>query len=106
MTKLTFFKNGEHYLGFCCKGHSEYANAGEDIVCAAVSAAVQLAAEYLTTYCKNDVELFVDENSAEIELRCKVYLTEADRQLSVLERFSESICKQYPENFYFDFTEV
>lgn len=106
MTKLTFFINGEHYLGFQCKGHSGYAKAGEDIVCAAISAAVQLTAEYLTSYYENDVELFIDENSAEITLRCRVYFLEADRQLNVLRSFSESISKQYPDYFDIEFTEV
>ena len=38
MTKLVVFKDGEHFIGFECVGHSGYAQHGEDIVCAAVSA--------------------------------------------------------------------
>lgn len=106
MTKLTFFRNKEHYMGFDCRGHSDFAESGSDIVCAAVSAAVQLCAEYLCSYYKDDIELFVDENNTQITLRCRVPLTDADKQLSVLERFSESISEQYPDYFTFDFMEV
>ena len=41
MTKVTFYQNQEgQFTGFTAEGHSGYARAGEDIVCAAVSALV------------------------------------------------------------------
>ena len=40
MTKVTIFKQQGLYKGFEVSGHSGYADAGEDIVCAAVSALV------------------------------------------------------------------
>ena len=106
MTQLTFFKDNGHYLGFCCRGHSGYAAAGEDIVCAAVSAAVQLSAEFLTRFCRDDTELVVNENSAEIILRCRVPLKDADKQLAVLAGFADSMAQQYPDYFNYEFTEV
>ncbi len=39
--------------GFCCKGHSGYANKGSDIVCAAVSA--------LTVNTVNSIEKFTED---------------------------------------------
>ena len=106
MTRLTFFKDNGRYLGFRCKGHAGYADVGEDIVCAAVSAAVQLSAEFLTSYCSEDTELVVNENGAEIVLRCRVPLEDADKQLAVLARFGESMAQQYPNYFNYEFTEV
>ena len=38
------FHFGENGISFTVKGHSGSANAGEDIVCAAVSSAVYMAA--------------------------------------------------------------
>ena len=38
MTKVTIFKQQGLYKGFEVSGHSGYADAGEDIVCAAISA--------------------------------------------------------------------
>ena len=42
MTTVTFHTEGKRIVSFECKGHSGYAEAGEDIVCAAVTSAVRL----------------------------------------------------------------
>ncbi len=43
MTKITLFRSAGRIVGFEAKGHAGYADAGEDIVCAAVSALTQTA---------------------------------------------------------------
>ena len=43
MTTVTFHSADNRIDGFVVEGHSGYAEAGADIVCAAVSAAVGLA---------------------------------------------------------------
>ncbi len=41
MIQVTVFRNrNEKYIGFDCKGHAGYANYGEDVICAGVSALV------------------------------------------------------------------
>ena len=42
MTTITFHTEGERIIGFTTKGHSGYAEAGADIVCAAITSAVRL----------------------------------------------------------------
>ena len=42
MTTVTVFSEEERLTGFEVKGHSGYAEAGADIVCAAVTSAVRL----------------------------------------------------------------
>jgi len=42
MTTVTFLSAGSRITGFDVKGHSGYAEAGTDIVCAAVTSAVRL----------------------------------------------------------------
>ena len=42
MTTITFRMEGSRITGFDAVGHSGYAEAGEDIVCAAVTSAVRL----------------------------------------------------------------
>lgn len=37
MIRVTLLKKADAYIGFECKGHAGYAEAGSDIVCAAVS---------------------------------------------------------------------
>lgn len=54
MTKVSFTRNREgQFTGFTAKDHSGYAEAGEDIVCAAVSA--------LVIHTVNSIERFTDE---------------------------------------------
>ena len=53
MTKVTIFKQQGLYKGFEVSGHSGYADAGEDIVCAAISA--------LTINCINSIETFTND---------------------------------------------
>lgn len=43
MTTVTFHSEGDRIVGFDLLGHSGYADEGSDIVCAAVSSAVNLA---------------------------------------------------------------
>ena len=42
MTTVTFLTEETRIVGFDARGHSGYAEAGEDIVCAAVTSAVRL----------------------------------------------------------------
>ena len=43
MTVITVHYKGQSIVGFTAKGHSGYAQHGEDVVCAAVSALTQTA---------------------------------------------------------------
>ena len=103
MTKLRVFKNGDNYVGFECFGHSGYAEQGEDIVCAAVSTAVQMTVAYLAKYYSDKVNITVDNDSALISLRCNEIFTEADRQISVLVDFADDVREQYCDYFTFEF---
>lgn len=106
MTKLTFFVSDKHLVGFSCKGHSGYSNEGYDIVCAAISTAVELTASYLVKYHSDKTELVVNEKNAEIRLRCADWFIESERQFSVLEDFAKDLKDQYSEYFTFDYLEV
>ena len=44
MTKIVFHKRGEDFVRIISEGHTGYAQHGEDIVCAALSALIQGAA--------------------------------------------------------------
>ena len=50
MTTIEVFHRGALISGFSAKGHTGYAEEGEDIVCAAVSAITQTAAMGLKHY--------------------------------------------------------
>ncbi len=43
MTKIIIFEIDKKFCGFQVKGHSGYAESGQDIVCSAISTACQMA---------------------------------------------------------------
>ena len=51
MIIATVTKKHNEYYSFECKGHAEYADAGEDIVCAAVSMLVINTINSIEKYC-------------------------------------------------------
>ena len=51
MTRCEFFTENERITGFSVSGHSGYAEAGSDIVCAAVSAVVTMAEATINDVC-------------------------------------------------------
>ena len=51
MTKIEFFTEDERITGFSVSGHSGYAEAGSDIVCAAISAVVSMAEATINDVC-------------------------------------------------------
>ncbi len=51
------------------KGHAEFADAGQDIVCAAVSSAVQLTANLITDTFQEKAEILAEENHIKISLK-------------------------------------
>ena len=54
MTKITIFRNRDNeFLGFECLGHAGYAEEGEDIVCAGISALVINTVNSLGLYTKD-----------------------------------------------------
>ena len=69
MTKITFFKRNGVYYGFRETGHSGYADAGEDIVCAALSAMTMLIVNTVEVSYASDVEYTIDEDSADVTVK-------------------------------------
>ena len=70
MTKITIFRNQDQaLLGFDCLGHAGYAEEGEDIVCAGISALVINTINSLGVYTKEKFSTDSDEETGMITLR-------------------------------------
>ena len=64
MTKITIFRNRDNeFLGFECLGHAGYAEEGEDIVCAGISALVINTVNSLGLYTKDAFSTDSDEEA-------------------------------------------
>ena len=69
MTTVTFYQNHDSIcVGFRSEGHAGYAEAGEDIVCAAVSALVITAVNSLEKLTDDEFISSEDEENAVIQV--------------------------------------
>lgn len=103
MIQAKFYKKNGKFLGFRVSGHSGYADAGEDIVCAAVSSAVQLTVNLLADFgCNPDVS---SENNI---VECKIERAEfAESKLfRQLQLHIESIAEEFPDTIKITVLEV
>ena len=76
MTKIVFFRSGGVYYGFEEHGHTGYAQAGDDILCSALSAMTMLVINTIEVAYASDVEYTIDEGATHIMVRSKAALLE------------------------------
>ena len=71
MTTVTFFKSGGVYYGFEEKGHTGYDEAGQDILCSALSAMTMLIINAIEVTYQCNVDYDIDEKTTDIRLIAK-----------------------------------
>ena len=84
MTRCEFFTEDDRITGFSISGHSGYAEAGSDIVCAAVSAVVAMAEATINDVCGGKAKVRVKEADARITLTLPNSCDEEDTIQAVL----------------------
>ena len=84
MTKCEFFREGARITGFCVSGHSGYAEAGQDIICASISAAVTMAEATINDVCGAKAKVRVKEEDARITLTLPASCDEEETVQAVL----------------------
>ena len=76
MTKIVFFRSGGTYYGFEEQGHAGYGEAGDDVLCAAISAMTMLVINTIEVAYSSDVDYSIDEGATRIMVRSKAALPE------------------------------
>ena len=76
MTKVVFYRNDGVFYGFEEHGHAGYAEFENDIVCAALSSMTFLIMNTIELAYSSEVEYTMDEENADIMVRCKSALPE------------------------------
>ena len=107
MTRVEFFDQDGRISGFTVSGHSGYAEAGADIICAAVSTAVQFAEATITDVLGIAAKTKVNEKEARITLTLPTSCEELDAAQAVLTGMMLTLCElrdQYPD--YIEVMEV
>ena len=84
MTKCEFFTEEDRITGFSISGHSGYAEAGKDIVCAAISAIVTLAEATINDVCGAKAKVRVKDEQARITLTLPTSCDEEESVQAVL----------------------
>ena len=84
MTRCEFFTEGDRITGFSVSGHSGYAEAGADIVCAAISSAVTMAEATINDVCGAKAKVRVKEDDARITLTLPASCDEEETVQAVL----------------------
>ena len=110
-TTVTFLKRSDGALiGYSAIGHSGYAEAGADIVCAAISALTQTTLNGLANVLKAPVMFDQDDDGAFIEAKLTPEATEEQVQqaqllLVTLLEGLQAIQREYPRNLRIIFKE-
>ena len=104
MTRCEFFTEGERINGFSVSGHSGYAEAGADIVCAAVSAVVTMAEATINEVCGAKAKVRVKEEDARVTLMLPTSCDEEEAVQAVLAGMMLTLCSMRDD--YPDYIEV
>ena len=94
----------ERITGFSVSGHSGYAEAGADIVCAAVTAVVTMAEATINDVCGAKAKVRVKDADARITLTLPTSCDEEDTVQAVLAGMMLTLCSMRDE--YPDYIEV
>ena len=84
MTRCEFFTENDRITGFSVSGHSGYAEAGSDIVCAAISAVVTMAEATINDVLGAKAKVRVKDEQARITLTLPVSCDEEETVQAVL----------------------
>ena len=104
MTRCEFFTEDDRITGFTISGHSGYAEAGQDIICAAISAVVTMAEATINDVCGAKAKVRVKDADTRITLTLPTSCDEEESVQAVLAGMLLTLCElrdQYP-----DFIEV
>ena len=105
MTRCEFFTENERITGFSGSGHSGYSEAGSDIVCAAISAAVAMAEATINDVCGAKAKVRIKEgDDNRVTLMLPVSCDEEDSVQAVLAGMMIYLCSLRDE--YPDYIEV
>ena len=107
MTRCEFFTEDDRITGFSVSGHSGYAEAGSDIVCAAISAVAAMAEATINDVCGAKAKVRVKNDDARITLTLPASCDEEDAVQAVLAGMMLYLCSlrdDYPD--YIEVLEV
>ena len=76
MTKIVFFRSGGVFYGFEEQGHTGYGEAGDDILCAAISSMTMFLINTVEVAYDSKVDYEIEDGDTLIRVRAKAALPE------------------------------
>ena len=98
MTKVEIFNHDGRINGFSVSGHSGYAEEGSDIVCAAVSSAVQFAECTINDVLGNHANVKMNQDEPRVTLTLPAACDDEDAVQAVLTGFMLTMCSLRDDN--------
>ena len=103
MTTITFRTEGDRIIGFDSQGHSGYAEAGADIICAAITSAIRVTECTINDVMGLSASVHVDEKKVKISLRLPGGLSVAAENtcqalMTGLMVYFAQLQEEYPDN--------
>ena len=96
MIRVKFLVGNRQLAGFEIRGHADFADIGEDIVCASVSSAAYMVANTVTDIIRADAKATADDG--EMALLVENPCERTETVLKGLELHLTELVKQYPDN--------
>ncbi len=106
MTVLRVYQKANLYTGFECCGHSGYGEEGSDIVCAAISTAVQFCIHCGETIDQIPLQLTVDADAALIRCMSKTPSAAFSKHIAVLVELGKQMAEEFALYFNLEIMEV
>ena len=79
MTTIIFYKSEGFYYGFEEQGHTGYGEAGDDILCSALSSMTMLIINAIEISYASRVDYTIDEKTTDIKVICKSALPKYEK---------------------------
>ena len=98
MIKVEFFSQDGRRTGFSVSGHSGYAEAGADVICAAVTAVVRFAEATLNDILGVGAKCRVDEPNAAVTLTLPAHYEEEEAVQAILDGMMLTLASLRDEN--------
>ena len=76
MTKIVFYRSGGVFYGFEEQGHTGYGEAGDDVLCAAISSMTMFLINTIEVAYDSSVDYEIEEGDTRIRVRAKAALPE------------------------------
>ncbi len=105
MIWAVFYRKGRQLCGFSVSGHAGYADAGEDVICAYVTSAVEMTANGITEIAKVSADVKVEDNQVSVSLP-EHSAESAYCLIESLRLHLSELSQQYPKFIQLKYTEV